>query len=233
MARARRIDSEEPDLVVAAALRIEARALRRGAQSAQIVCTGMGAARAQRAATELRDRPGRALAVAGVSGALDSSLKPGDIIVVSALCEPKGGEPRWTELESAQKLLEVLDRSGHRATLGRLATVDHIVWGRERSQLLETGAQIVDMETAHLARAAAGRPLAVARVVVDTPEHGFASLSFLRNGVRALRELATVVPALERWAAECAPEPDSRTAVAPSEPPWPEAAPLQPIRRPS
>ena len=159
MARARRNEPAEPDLVVAAALRIEARALRRGAQSAEIVCTGMGAARARRAAGELRNRPGRALAVAGVSGALDSRLKPGDIIVVSALCEPKGGEPQWRELESAQKLLEILDRLGHRPSLGRLATVDHIVRGGERGELLETGARIVDMETAHLAHGAAGRRL--------------------------------------------------------------------------
>ncbi|MBW2446143.1 MAG: hypothetical protein JRG83_09485 [Deltaproteobacteria bacterium] len=223
--RARRATSTEPDLVVAAALRLEARALRRGARSARIVRTGMGAARARKAAAELRDRPGRALAVAGVSGALDASLEPGDIVVVSALCELTGGEPEWTELDSAPELLEILDRSGHRPSLGRLVTVDHIVHSSERSELRATGARIVDMETAHLAEGAAGRRFAAVRVVVDTPEHGFASLSFIRSGVRALRQLASLLPALEQWAAASAARPDLHTHGA--------AAAPQPIRRSS
>ncbi len=210
----------EPALVIAAAMRLEARALRRRARSAQVVCTGIGPARARKAAATLRGRPERALAVAGVSGALGPGLVPGQLVVVSALYElgesnpPGANEPRWRELASAPKLLEILERSGQPATLGRLATADHVVRGRERGELRETGADIVDMESAQLARGAAGRPFAVLRVVLDTPEQGLVSLSLVRNGLRALRELGAVTPALERWAAECAPpQPPIRRSV--------------------
>jgi len=193
-----------PDLLAAAALRLEAHALRRYARSAEIVCTGVGPLRARRAAASLRARPGHALAVAGVSGALAPGVAPGDVVVVSALCELKPGGPGWRELESAPALVAILARRGLEPVLGRLVTADHIVCGRERSALRETGADIVDMESAALAQGAAGRPFAVVRVVLDTPAQGFASPSFLLDGFRALRKLGTVLPALEDWAAGCA-----------------------------
>jgi len=129
-----------------------------------------------------------------------------DILVVDGRAYDglKPGGPGWRELESAPALVAILARRGLEPVLGRLVTADHIVCGRERSALRETGADIVDMESAALAQGAAGRPFAVVRVVLDTPAQGFASPSFLLDGFRALRKLGTVLPALEDWAAGCA-----------------------------
>src|SRR5205823_6061298 len=72
----------------------------------------------------------------------------------------------------------------------------------ERHELAQTGAIAVDMESAWLASAANGHPLAVMRVVSDSPGRDLIAhpLASAVGGVRAYRALARAVPALEVWA---------------------------------
>ena len=69
-----------PDLVVAAALRLEARALRRGAPRLPVLHAGVGPERARRACRELADSPARRLAVAGLCGGLEARQPLGELL---------------------------------------------------------------------------------------------------------------------------------------------------------
>ena len=72
---------------------------------------------------------------------------------------------------------------------------------RRSVALARTGALAVDMESAWLAPAAAGRPFAVVRVVLDTPAHEICrSLATLAGGLAAWRALRRAAPALALWA---------------------------------
>ena len=57
------------------------------------------------------------------------------------------------------------------------------------------------MESAPLAAAADGRPVAVIRAVSDTPHHPLAGI--VSGGLAALRALRAAAPVAERWAAAC------------------------------
>src|SRR5207245_2786744 len=78
--------------------------------------------------------------------------------------------------------------------------------GRTRATLRDTGALAVDMESAWLAPAAAGRPLVVVRVILDTPGRELwnpvATVAGLRQATRALARAAA---ALAGWGAVVAP----------------------------
>jgi 4-hydroxy-3-methylbut-2-enyl diphosphate reductase len=180
--------------------------LRRGVANTAVVATGMGPARARKALGVLRRHPARALAVAGLSGALDDDLRPGDIAVASSLSFwSESGPSRTTSLASASQLVDILEEMGFQSVAVPLLSLDHLVRRKERRHLRKSGARIVDMESAWLADASEGRPLAVLRVIVDSPAAELASLSLLRYGVRALRILRATAPALERWAARVVP----------------------------
>ena len=122
-------------------------------------------AHAAAAARTVAPLPFEALAVAGFCGATAGQLRPGDVVIASEVrgpdgihvCEAAGRSPRWNALGIA------------RVRVGPLACADHVVRGTERGTLAAQGALAADMESAWLAPAAAGRPFAVVRVVVDTP----------------------------------------------------------------
>jgi len=181
--------------VVAAPLGVEACALRRGEPRLRVLRTGMGPARARRAAVRLRDDPARALAVAGLCGSLVPELVPGDVVVASRLaCDDAEALALETEaLCDALRALGLAPRVGCLHSLGRLAR------GAERARLVSLGAVAVDMESAWLARGAGARPLAVLRVVSDGPGHELFRPGIVSQGVRALRRLRDAAPALERW----------------------------------
>lgn len=185
-------------LVVAAPLRVEALALRRGAADLRVLRTGMGPARARRAARTLADDAASALAIAGVCGALDTSLVPGDVFVADALLAPDGSLLRRIE---AGPLCEVLAARGVEAHVGALISVEKLVRGYDRAALLARGARAVDMESTWLAAGAGDRPLAVLRVVSDGPGHELWSAGIVKNGLVALRALRNAAPALADWAA--------------------------------
>jgi 4-hydroxy-3-methylbut-2-enyl diphosphate reductase len=227
-ARVRRSPVSGPGLLVCAPLRLEARAVRRGLRDAgqvsagqvsagqagagsagagqagvaqigagQVVATGYGPRRASARAATLRQQPFAALAVAGTGGGLAADLRPGDLVVASEVSDGHNVIP----CASAALLAGELRRAGLRVRVGRVVTVDHLVRGAERERLAATGALVADMESAVLARAADGRPLAVVRAVSDTPDRPLASPGALGGGLAALRSLRAAGPALARWAA--------------------------------
>ncbi|HXV37753.1 MAG TPA: 1-hydroxy-2-methyl-2-butenyl 4-diphosphate reductase [Myxococcota bacterium] len=182
-------------LAVLAPLSIEALVLRLGLREARVVRTGWGAQRARAAARHLSMSTDRALAIAGVCGALDPELAPGDVIVASELLGGAGAH----KLADAEALLDALRALGARARLGPILSVDQIARGRGRERLRESGALATDMESRWLAEAARGRPFSVLRVVVDTPARELLRPSAILDGVRALATLRRVAPALEAW----------------------------------
>jgi 4-hydroxy-3-methylbut-2-enyl diphosphate reductase len=138
------------------------------------------------------------VAVAGFCGALEPGLRPGTVVVASEIRGPDGIRP----LPSGGILVAALTRMGVPARLGPILSVDHIVKGAERAALAGTGAIAVDMESAWMAPAANGHPLAVLRVVVDTADRDLRRrpLATAAGGLRAYRSLVRAAPALETWA---------------------------------
>jgi 4-hydroxy-3-methylbut-2-enyl diphosphate reductase len=183
--------------LVAAPLRIEALALRRGDARLRVVRTGMGPARSRRAAQRLAGDAAPALAIAGVCGALDASLAPGDVFVADALLAPDGSLVRRID---AAPLRAALAARGIAAQTGALIGVERLVRGYDRAALRAHGARAVDMESAWLAAGAGDRPLAVLRVVSDGPGHELWSPGIVKSGFVALRALRAAAPALADWA---------------------------------
>jgi 4-hydroxy-3-methylbut-2-enyl diphosphate reductase len=71
--------------------------------------------------------------------------------------------------------------------------------GAERTRLAEDGSIAVDMESAWLAEAAAGRPFAALRAVVDTPSRELVRFSTVFGGLKAYRALGRAAGALDNW----------------------------------
>ncbi len=184
-------------LLVCTAMGIEARALRCGLPpDVTVVRTGIGPRRAARTAAAL---PGYdALAVAGFAGALDDGFRPGDVLVASEV--RFGGEAY--PCPSAELLAGELTRAGFDAHVGPLITRDRLIL---ETSLPGSGARAVDMETGPLARAAAGRPFAAVRVIVDTPRRPLLHPATVRSGLTARRTLRRLGPVLTRWAAATGP----------------------------
>ncbi len=198
--------------VLAAPMGVEARALLRGrTRGTTVVRTGAGARPANPVET------GGPLVVAGVCGALDDALAPGDVVVAS---EVRGADGHVRPMPGAVLLAGALRRGGHTVHLAPLHSAARLVHGRAaRRRLAATGVVAVDLETAPLlaiADAAAallqGAEGAVAqavRVVVDTPRRPLLRPATVSAGLRALRTLSAITPVLEDWLATIAP----RTAV--------------------
>jgi Phosphorylase superfamily len=186
---------EAPGLVVCAALRLEARAVRRGLVRAPAVVVGYRARRAAR----LPDC--RAVAVVGFGGALDDRLAPGDVVVADEI--RGGGKP--VPCPGARTLAAALAGDGLRVHVGPLVTADRVVREAERRVWAADGSRVVDMESAHVAAALPdGVPVAALRVVVDGPGHPLLRPGTVTRGLTARRVLARTGPALERWAAALA-----------------------------
>jgi 4-hydroxy-3-methylbut-2-enyl diphosphate reductase len=97
-------------------------------------------------------------------------------------------------------LAAALRRHGLRVHVGPVASVDHIADVKERRVLRDQGTLAVDMESAWLAGAAAGRPLAVLRVVVETADHELRDPRTVVAGIRAVVSLRRTRIALAQWA---------------------------------
>jgi 4-hydroxy-3-methylbut-2-enyl diphosphate reductase len=83
---------------------------------------------------------------------------------------------------------------------GPVYSSDHVVHGTERAELASAGALAVDMESAFLAEAAGDGPLAVVRVIVDTPSKPLISPATVSGGFTAYKVLAAIGPVLRAWA---------------------------------
>jgi len=190
--------SASPSLVVFAPLAVEVIALRAGARELHIERTGMGPKRARAAVRRHDPASAPALAVAGVCGAIDPALAPGDVFVPAELRTRDG----QTWAADAAGLAAALRARGIASHTGVLIGCDHLLRRGERPELLASGVRAVDMESPWLAEAAAGRPFAVLRVVSDGPGAELWSPGILRNGWRALAMLRRAAPALVDWARE-------------------------------
>ncbi|WP_181871264.1 hypothetical protein [Sphaerisporangium album] len=201
-------------LLICAALGIETRALRRGLASvpddARVIRTGAGPRRAARAARMLP--PYDVIAVVGFGGAVDPSLRPGDVVVAD---EVRYGGHVYP-CPTAPQLARELARDGLRTHIGPLLTCDHVVRQAERPRLADLGVLAVDMETGPLAEAARGRPPAAVRVIVDAPGTPLLGLAVVRAGLAARRVLGLVAPALACWASAVDPHRNTAPALRPS-----------------
>jgi 4-hydroxy-3-methylbut-2-en-1-yl diphosphate reductase len=185
-------------LLIAAPLSIERLAVRAARRPVHVVRTGMGPRRSEQALAGLTAAPVRALAVMGFCGALDDTLSPGELVVASELRDPEGGVIGCL---GAELLADEIARAGLRARVGVIASARRLVIGDARGRLTAEGAIAVDMESAWLAPTAAGRPFAVVRVVVDTPDREVHRPLATVNGIlRASAVLRRAVRPLEAWA---------------------------------
>ncbi len=184
-------------VIVAAPLRLEAWSLRAAGADIRVQRTGIGPRRAQQAVARLRADRAPALAIAGLGGGLDTHGRPGDIIVAAALQAPDGTRRAL----DADPVVHALQQAGLPARAGVIASAATAVTGRERAALAATGACAVDMESFWLADGAAGRPLAVVRVILDDPHHELYRLDLPPRLVYCLRRLCAVAPMLAQWAA--------------------------------
>jgi 4-hydroxy-3-methylbut-2-en-1-yl diphosphate reductase len=196
-------DTTEPalgaGLLVFAPLHLEAKAVRRGLRepASRVVRTGMGAAKAARAARESQPGTFGSMVIMGTAAGLASDLKPGDLVVAT---EVSDGD-RTVPLPGAELLAGELRRAGLSARAGKLVTVPGLVKSAERQRLAASGALAADMESAALLEATlSDRPKAVIRAISDS---GLGA-SMVSGGLSALRSLRAAAPVAERWAAACA-----------------------------
>jgi 4-hydroxy-3-methylbut-2-en-1-yl diphosphate reductase len=191
------VNARNARLLVIAPLRIERAALRRGLPEAVVLRSGMGAARARATALLAAHIPADAVAVAGFCGAVAGGLRAGDVVVANEVRGPEG----VIRCASGPVVAALSALGIERVQVGPVASVDHLVRGAERGVLAGEGALAVDMESAWLASAAAGRPFAVLRVVLDTPAREiYRPLTTLAGGLAAWRALRQAAPALALWA---------------------------------
>ena len=202
-------DCHDGRLLVLAPLWLEGLALRRGSRTAKIMVTGMGAAAAARAALSL-SREGsmpRALAVAGVCGALARGMRPGDVVVATEI----RGTHTSTDLASAPALAQALRGRGLTVRLGPVLCSRGVARGAERDRLAaehpegREAALVVDMESAWLLSpevlaAMQTERIALVRVVLDTKEAGFGLPSLPAATRKAFAVLREIGGALESWA---------------------------------
>jgi 4-hydroxy-3-methylbut-2-enyl diphosphate reductase len=180
-------------LLVLAPMGIEEAALGR---TQRVLRTGTGPERARIAAARALAIDAERVAIAGLCGGVDPALRPGDVVCASEL---RGEDGTAVEVAGAEALAARARRRGLHAHVGAVVSSDRILKPEERSRL--DGVLAVDMESAWLAEAAGGRPLAVLRVVVDRAGRRLADPRIAVDGIRALRSLRRCSSLLSEWAA--------------------------------
>jgi 4-hydroxy-3-methylbut-2-enyl diphosphate reductase len=193
----------DPELLILAPMRVEARALAPRHPGTRVVRAGYGLRRAaETARAEQAARPGpAAVAVAGVAGALVDGLAPGMLVVADRVLDA-AGRPVGAPLESAPIVAAALRQRGLDVRVGPIVSTEHLVKGSsERAALAATGALAVDMETAALLATPWERPVTVVRAISDTSSRDLLSPAIITGGLRALRALRAATPVLEDWAA--------------------------------
>ena len=161
----------------------------------RVARTGFGPRRSARRASELGWQPFGTLAVAGVGGALDRDLRPGEIVVATEV-RRDGGDSPVVQCPSAPLLAGELRRAGLAARTGPVVTTARRASGPGRERLGEAGSLLVDMESAQLAAAAGSRPVVVLRAVSDGPDRPLLHPATVTGGLVALRALRRAGPVL-------------------------------------
>ena len=182
-------------LLVLAPLRIE-HAVLGELPGASVLRTGMGPDCARIAAARALGHDASALAVAGLCAGIAPDLRAGDVICATEILRPGGASGRPSP---GALLVAALRRRGLRVHVGPLVSTERILGAGERRRL-EGDALAVDMESAWLADGAAGRPLAVVRVVADAAGRRLADPRMVLAGARALRSLRRTSGAIGEWA---------------------------------
>jgi 4-hydroxy-3-methylbut-2-enyl diphosphate reductase len=187
------------ELLVLVPMRVEALAL--GSRPGwTVIRSGMGPARARIAAARGLAVEAPAVVVVGVCAAAAGELRAGDVVVASEL-HAQGARPAGLD---PAPLVEALHRRGLSPHAGPIHSTDRLTPPEERDRLAVAGAIAVDMESAWLAEAAAGRSLGVVRVVVEPAGRRLADPRTLVAGPRALATLRRMRDALDDWAAAVA-----------------------------
>ncbi|MET8624083.1 1-hydroxy-2-methyl-2-butenyl 4-diphosphate reductase [Kitasatospora sp. NPDC004669] len=168
-----------------------------------LVRTGVGRRRAGLAVRRLLNSAPAgygAVVVAGFGAAVGPGVAPGDVVAADGVRDAEG---HLYPVDSGPELARALKEYGLTAHTGVHHTADHVVRGIERRALHLQGALAVDMEAAAVLAALRevrpALPVAVLRVVVDTPERELLRPGTLPAGVRAWRTLRATVPALVDW----------------------------------
>ncbi len=184
------------ELLVFAPLRIEAAMLPKR-DGWTVLRSGMGPRRARVAAARGLAVEAPAVAIVGLCAAVSPDLRAGDVVCATEL-RREGARP--VAAPGSALVAAALRRRGLRVHVGPIVSVDHVTTALERGDLQVDGVLAVDMESAWLADAADGRPLAVVRVVVESADRDLRDPRTITAGVRALRNLRRVGGALVEWA---------------------------------
>lgn len=195
------------ELLVIAPLSVEAVAIRSVRPSFRVCTTGMGPARARAMVGKLSADPASALTVLGFGGGLASDSRLCDIVIADRVIElDQHGAPCGDPIacHGASALAQLLSEAGLRVQVGLVASVREIITGDARQRMLEAGAVAVEMESAWVAQAAAGRPFAVIRVLSDTPDRELHQrlpvgppLPSMADGLRVMAALRRVAKTLD------------------------------------
>jgi 4-hydroxy-3-methylbut-2-enyl diphosphate reductase len=200
-------DAAAAGLLVLAPLRVEARALKTGCAGTAVLRAGMGLRRAGDTARHLHaaTRP-RALAVAGVAGALVDGLPIGAVVVADRVLD-QNGKTVPARLESAPLVAAALRRQGLNVRVGPIVSSPKLVKGpADRATLASLGALAVDMESTALLAVPWEQPVTVVRAISDTSSRGLLSPRIVQGGWRALVSLRAVAPVLGEWGAAVGPK---------------------------
>jgi 4-hydroxy-3-methylbut-2-enyl diphosphate reductase len=125
-----------------------------------------------------RRPPDEPFVLVGTCGAVDPSLRAGDVVVATEV------RHRGSTRPADASVAETLRAHGIAARTGPIVTVDRIAGPRERAA--QQGALVVDLESFWL------EPVSVVRVVVDEAGRRLLHPRTLVAGVRALRSLRRV-----------------------------------------
>jgi adenosylhomocysteine nucleosidase len=176
----------------------------------QIAIGGGTVAGAEAAALRLVNEGVRALISFGLAGGLDPALRPGALIVASAVIA------RDERYPTDRNLLLMLGGGMPHLMLGADAIVADVEEKRRLRQ--RTGAAAVDLESGAVARAAAmhGIPFAVLRAICDPAESELPPAALVgldtRGGIRAWRVLGSIAAHPTQLAALLALAADAATA---------------------
>jgi 4-hydroxy-3-methylbut-2-enyl diphosphate reductase len=172
---------------------------------ARLLHTGMGPERARVAAARALAIEARAVAIAGVCAGVSALPRAGDVVCADEL---RRDDADPVAVPAAAEVAHLLHLRGFRVHVGPLLSLDHVAKAAERDELAGTDTLAVDMESAWLAAGAAGRPLAVTRVVADAAGRQLADPRMAVDGTRALATLWKVSDALVEWARAQVPHED-------------------------
>ncbi len=162
-------------------------AVRRGCAGTAAATSILAVPAGSAAASALEGAAGSSFVILGLCGALDPSLRVGEVIACTSAIHA-GESIAFDEASTAH----VAEATG--ARLGPALTLDRIVTARaERAALYrETGAEVVEMEGFHLAQRLVrqGCPVAMVRIVSDDASYDLPDISGAIDADGRLRPFA-------------------------------------------